>query len=105
MPKKLIRRGFKLWCLSSVSAVTYKVKLYRVASGRTPVAPVNVSHRTTISFTPRTRSKRQTDKENEKLDQQYDDIKRYGRSGMIVIDLLEGVPTLVNVLDTKYLNS
>ncbi|CAF1417752.1 unnamed protein product [Rotaria sordida] len=105
MPKKPIRRGFKLWCLSGVSAFTYKVKLYRGASGSTPVAPVNLSRRTTTSFAPETRSKHQTDEENEKLDQQYDDIKHYGRSGMIVIDLLEGVPKGSHVFVDNYFGS
>jgi hypothetical protein len=91
MPKKPIKRGFKLWCLSGVSAFTYKIKLYRGASGSTPAAPVKVSHRTTASFASETRSKHQTDKENEKLNQQRDDIKHYGSSGMVVIDLLQGV--------------
>ena len=57
MPKKPISREFKLWCISGVSAFAYKVKLYRGASGSTSVAPVNVSHRTTVSSAPRTRSK------------------------------------------------
>ena len=104
MPKKPIRRGFKLWCLSGVSAFTYKIKLYRGASESISVAPVNVSRHTT-SFTPETRSKHQTDKKNEELDQQYDDIKHYGRSGMIVIDLLEGVPKGSHVFADNYFGS
>ena len=105
MPKKSIRRGFKLWCSSGVSAFAFKIKLYQSASGGTLVVPVNVSHRTTISFAPRTRSKYQPDKGNEKLDQQYDNIKRYGRPGTTVIDLLEGVPKGSHAFIDNYFGS
>ena len=105
MPKKPVKRGFKLWCLSGVSAYTYKVKLYRGANKSASVAPANVSRHTTTSFALQTRSKNQTDQNDENLIQQYDDIKQYGHSGMVVIDLLEGVPKGSHVFTDNYFGS
>jgi hypothetical protein len=118
MPSKPVKRGFKLWCLSGVSGFTYKIKLYRGADDNTPVASTSVSRRTTTSFAPAsasrlttasfapsTRSKNEIHIENEKLDQQYDDIKHYGHSGMVVMDLLSGVPKGSHVFMDNYFGS
>jgi hypothetical protein len=105
LPKKPRKRGFKLWSLSGVSAYTYKIKLYHGAGEYKLVTQKKVPRHTTDSSTLETRLKHQLDEENAKLDKQYDDIKRYGESGMVVIDLLRSAPKGSHVFIDNYFGS
>ncbi|CAF1462719.1 unnamed protein product, partial [Didymodactylos carnosus] len=68
------------------------------------VQPVASSH-TTASYSHQTRSTHQNNENDEKSVERCDDIKRYGKSGMVVLDLLEGVPKGSHVFVDNYFAS
>ncbi|CAF1402754.1 unnamed protein product [Rotaria sordida] len=105
MPKKPTKRGFKLWSLSGVSGYTYRIKLYQGANANMPVAQMKLSSYTTASSELQTRSKHRNDEDNEKLAKQSEDIKRYGQSGMVVIDLLDDIPKGSHIFTDNYFAS
>ncbi|CAF4064324.1 unnamed protein product, partial [Rotaria sp. Silwood1] len=105
MPKKPTKRGFKLWSLSGVSAYTYRIKLYQGANANMPVAQMKLSSYTTASSELQTRSKHRNDEDSEKLAKQSEDIKSYGQSGMVVIDLLDDIPKDSHIFIDNYFGS
>ena len=101
MPNKLTKRAFKLWC---VSAFTYKIKLFR--GGVRSFSPqMKASRHTTTSLTDEIRSKHRITEANEELAKQKQDIKTYGRSRMVIIDLIEGVPKGSHIFVDNYFGS
>ena len=105
MPNKPVKRGFRLWTVSGVSAYTYHITLYKGAKSCESAAQMRALISTTALSTMATCVRRRGDKDYEKLVERHDDTARCGQSGMIVLDLMKGIKRGSHVFVDNYFAS
>ncbi|CAF3088466.1 unnamed protein product [Rotaria sp. Silwood2] len=102
MPNKPSKHGFKLWSKCGVSGYVYKINLYTGAN-KAVSKPITTSSADILMR--RTRLHNTLVVNNEEIENRKQDIKRFGVSGMVVIDLVADVPQGTKVFVNNYFGS